>query len=198
MKSTLFLLFFISSYFTTKAQIQRPLLNKTTTKPVSAPSVYSISNIKAIIHTGNDNKEANAFFLFHITENYGGWGNGRDLFTQQDQSGRYELKVNSVAEIPMQRFNNTPADAFTLPNLETKGIRFRISYLPGFFSDAWKIDAVTIVLEFKDQYGRLHPVSPLRTIRFNNSAGLLTNAKGFMTGITDGFLTPQPVTITDK
>jgi hypothetical protein len=165
--------------------------------PAPAPSVYTVSNIKVTINTGNDNKEQNAMFLLYINERNGIWGTGRNLFWPRD-NGKYELKVNSETEIPMQLYTQTAADAFTLSNLEAKGLQFNLYYFPTFFADAWKIDAITIILEWKDQYGRLHPVSPYRTIRFNIPNGLLTNIKKNMTGITDGFFTPLNITITDK
>jgi hypothetical protein len=170
----------------------------TTMEENTPPPVYSISSAKLSITTGYDNKESPSMFTFFISEKLGISGAGRELFTQKDQSGTAELKINSTTEIPLQKFNSTQADAFNLSNIENKGIHFMIIYTPNIVFDAWKINAVTITLEFKDQYGRLHPVSPIRTIQFNTPNGLLTHSKFKMTGTTDGFLTPQPVLVTDK
>ncbi|MBS4063608.1 MAG: hypothetical protein KGZ74_03565 [Chitinophagaceae bacterium] len=182
-----------------EAQIQRIQRNKTTpVAPAPAPSVYYISNIKFTIHTGNDNKELNSTFFVFVTENEGIWGKGRDLFGTTSKHNAIELKPNSSTDIALVKYPDADPNAYTLSNLEAKGLRFRIMYIPGFLLDAWKIDAVTIVAEFKDQYGRLHPVSPYRTIRFDNQGGLLTKTKKDMIGVTDSFLNPQSLLITDK
>lgn len=181
-----------------EAQIPRIQRNKTVpVAPAPAPSVYYFSNIKFTIHTGNDNKELNSTFFVFVTENEGIWGKGRELFGNKDRLSAIELKPNSNTDIAMVQYPNTDQNAYALSNLEAKGLRFRIMYSPGFLMDAWKIDAVTIVAEFKDQYGRLHPVSPYRTIRFNNMSGLLNNVKRDMIGVTDGFLNPKSLIITD-
>lgn len=198
-----FVLVLILFCISVTAQVQRPRLPKTN-HTIAAPSaaqtvpVYYVSNIRVTIRTGNDNKERDASFLLYINERDGLLGAGRNLFTQKDATSKYELKVNTETEIPMHQFTQIPAEAFTLSNLETKGLQFNMYYQPSFFTDAWKIDAVTIILEFKDQFGRLHAVSPIRTIRFNIINGLLTKAKYKMSGVTDGFFTPQTVIITDK
>ncbi|NJM81039.1 MAG: hypothetical protein HC854_18100 [Flavobacterium sp.] len=156
-----------------------------------AASVYSLTSARIRITTGNDNKESPSGFLLYLQENNGIWGEGKELYTQQDQSGRGELKINATNEIPLQRFQNTPSDVFTLTNLQNKGLRFVIYYYPNFFTDAWKIEGVTITLEFKDQYGNLHSTMGTKTIQFNIPNGVLSNTKSKMTGATDGFVYPS-------
>jgi hypothetical protein len=184
----------------TQAQIiQRQLPPKKTGVQPASTSVYSLTSARVNIQTGNDNKESPSKFFFYIMENKGIWGDGKELFTQQDQAASTnELKVNGTADVPLQKTQSTSPDVFTLPNIENKGLRFVIYYFPNFILDAWRITAVTITLEFKDQYGRLHPVSPYRTVQFNIPNGLLTKSNWVMTGTTDGFLTPLQVTVTDK
>jgi hypothetical protein len=167
------------------------------TQPAPAP-VYSLMSARVTISTGNDNKEYPSTFLLYIMENSGAWGEGRELFAQQNQYPTAELRTNSANDIPLVKFSSTGADAFTLNNLQYKGLRFVITYYPNFFADAWKIEAVTLTLEFKDQNGALHPTMGSKTIQFNISNGLLTNAKKTMTGTIDGLFTPQPVSITEK
>jgi hypothetical protein len=188
------------------SQINRPETIKKKTVPVKinpaqnpAPaSVYSLTAARISIQTGNDNKEYPSTFLLYITEKSGAWGDGRELFAQQNQYPTAELKTNSVSDIPLVKFPNTGADAFSLTNLQYKGLRFVITYYPNFFADAWKIETVTLTLEFKDQNGTLHPTMGTKTIQFNMTNGLLTNTKKVMTGNIDGFFMPQPVTITEK
>jgi hypothetical protein len=191
------------------SQVNRPEIIKKKTVPVQtkitpvetpppAPSVYSLASAWITVKTGNDNKESPSTFLLYITENKGAWGEGRELFAQQNQYPTAELKINSSNDIPLQKFQTVAPDAFTLANLQYKGLRFMINYYPNFFADAWKIETVTLTLEFKDQDGALHPTMGTKTIQFNISNGLLTNAKKIMTGTTDGLFTPQSVTITEK
>jgi hypothetical protein len=168
---------------------------KTQPEPVS---VYSLDHARLTIKTGNDNKEYPSTFLLYITENSGPWGEGRELFAQQNQYPTGELKINSATDIPLQKMPATPVDAFSLTNLQHKGFRFIITYSPNFFADAWKIEALTLTLEFKDQNGAMHPTMGSKTIQFNISNGLLTNTKKIMTGTIDGLFIPQPVSITEK
>lgn len=207
MKTFIFLISIIaltsSSAF---AQINRPEVIKKKTvatkiTPVQTPapaSEYSLTSAWVTVKTGNDNKESPSTFLLYIMENKGAWGDGRELFAQQNQYPTAELKTNSTNDIPLLKFPSTGADAFTLNNLQYKGLRFVITYYPNFFADAWKIEAVTLTLEFKDQNGTLHPTMGSKTIQFNISNGLLTNTQKVMTGTIDGFFIPQPVTITEK
>ena len=185
---------------TTKATLHVPSkASRTKTAPPASSdaSIYTLTSAKLSIKTGNDNKEYPSKFLFYVMENKGIWGEGSELFTQQDQPASVkELTVNSEAEIPLRMPVSINAGAYTLENLQNKGLRFIIYYLPNFFADAWKIESVKLTLEFKDQYGRLHPTMANKTIQYNITNGLLTNTNKVMSGSTDVFLTPQPVTIT--
>jgi hypothetical protein len=201
--TTLISLFSLCSY----AQVNRTRVKEKKVEPVKLipvktqpepASVYSLTSAWATVRTGNDNKESPSTFLLYIMENKGAWGEGRELFAQQNQYPTAELRTNSVSDIPLQKFPSTAVDAFSLTNLQYKGLRFMINYYPNFFADAWKIEAVTLTLEFKDQNGALHPTMGTKTIQFNISNGLLTNTKKGLTGTTDGLFTPQPVTITEK
>lgn len=178
------------------AQINKDVIKRKT--PAPAASSYTLTSARVTVKTGNDNKESPSIFFLFIRENNGAWGEGRELFAQQNQYPTAELKINSANDIPMVKFPSTGADAFSLTNLQYKGLRFVITYSPNFFADAWKIESVTLTLEFKDQNGAMHPTMGTKTIQFNISNGLLTNTKKVLTGTTDGLFTPQPVTITEK
>jgi hypothetical protein len=197
----------VAIFTTATAQTKSPVLKKTILQPVRTntfqptetnTAIYTLTSAKISIKTGNDNKENPSTFLLYITENSGAWGDGRELFAQQNQYPTAELRTNSVSDIPLQKMPGTAADAFSLTNLQSKGLKFVITYSPNFFADAWKIEAVTITLEFKDQHGNIHSTTGGQTIQFNISNGLLTNTKRKMTGATDGFFIPKPVSITEK
>jgi len=54
-------------------------------------------------------------------------------------------------------------------------LSLRIIYKPNFFADAWKIENVSITLEFRDVNGNLHPSLGQKTIQFPNAATFLDN-----------------------
>jgi hypothetical protein len=195
-------------FLSASSQVNRPEVVKKKTVPTKlAPvkiqpepaSVYSLTSARVTINTGNDNKEYPSKFLFYVMENKGIWGDGAELFTQQDHNTSVkELSINSETEIPLRMPVSINAGAYTLENLQNKGLQFIIYYLPNFFADAWKIESVKLTLEFKDQYGRLHPTMANKTIQYHINNGLLTNTNKVMSGSTDVFFTPQPVTITTQ
>lgn len=199
MKKLICLMLAAATFSIAIAQVKSRPVKKMILEPVKTnTAVYSLTSAWVTVRTGNDNKESPSTFLLYIMENSGAWGEGRELFAQQNQYPTAELRTNSTNDIPLQIFPSTAADAFSLTNLQYKGLRFVITYYPNFFADAWKIETVTLTLEFKDQNGALHPTMGTKTIQFNISNGLLTNTKQVLTGTTDGFFIPQPVTITEK
>jgi len=176
------------------SSIKKMILPKT--PPASAIPLYTLNSAKVNIRTGNDNKENGAGMIFFFREKDGIWGKGADLF----QGGsKAELKVNSNFELPLEKVTSTTTSSFTLDNLQAKGLYFGVYYSPNFFSDAWKIEAITVTLEFKDQFGSLHSTFGNRIIQYNISSGLLTNSNWLLKATADGsFFTPSPVTVTNK
>ena len=59
--------------------------------------------------------------------------------------------------------------------MEKYGLSLRIIYKPNFFADAWKIENVSLKLEFRDVNGNLHPGLGQKTIQFSNAATFLDN-----------------------
>jgi hypothetical protein len=165
------------------------------TVPPAPASIYTLTSAKISIKTSNDNKEYPSTVLLYIMENNSIFGKGKNLYgnTIKDQ----ELGINTENEFSLIKFNDIAADAFSLTNLQNKGLSFVIYYLPRFSLDAWKIESVTLTLEFKDQYGNLHPHFGSRKVIYYISNGLLTKDNFNMTGPTDGFFTPLPVTVTN-
>lgn len=184
------------------SSIKKAILQRTqvTTAPVKkdnpTQSVYTLTSAKINIRTGNDNKEDRASMIFFFREADGVWGKGADLFQGGSKS---ELKVNTNFELSLDKAAATPSTAYTLDNLQGRGLYFAVYYSPNFFADAWRIDAITVTLEFKDQFGNLHPSFGNRVIQYNISNGLLTNTNWLLKATADGaFFTPSPVTVTNK
>jgi hypothetical protein len=164
-------------------------------EPATAP-IYTLSAVKTIIRTGNDNKEDGATMLFFLREKDGIWGKGADLFQGGTKS---ELKTNSNYELILSKTLPIAAAEYRLENLQARGLYIAVYYSPHFFSDAWKIDAVTMQLEFKDQFGTLHPSFGNWTIQLNIANGLLTNGNWLLKATTDGALfTPSPAILSNK
>jgi hypothetical protein len=173
----------------------QPIAGIKKTIPPAPVSIYTLTAAKISIKTSTDNKEYPSTALLYIMENNTIFGKGKNLFGNTIKN--HELGVNTETEFSLLKFNNIAEDVFSLTNLQNKGLSFVIYYLPGFSLDAWKIESVTLTLEFKDQYGNLHPHFGNRKVIYHISNGTLTMDNFNMTGSTDGFFTPLPVTITN-
>jgi len=170
------------------------LPTKTVTKSTEPEPIYSLTAARITVKTGNDNKEQPSKVSINIDENDGIWGQGRLLFYPSNNNEfTSEIKINSTFEFPLIKYGNVPADAFTLTNLQGKGLKFTIYYMPNFGLDAWKIESVSLQIEFKDQFGRLHPTYGNVTLQYPVTNGLLTGNKVVMVGTTDKFLMSQGV-----
>jgi hypothetical protein len=194
----------IFSVLPASAQINRPETVKKKTVAVKitpaqsqAPaSVYSLTAARVFIKTGNDNKESPSNMIFSFREKDGIWGKGADLF---EGGSKNEFKINSTIELTLNKYPNTAASSYTLDNLHARGLYFAVYYSPDFFADAWKIEAITVTLEIKDQYGNLHPSYGNRVIQYNISNGLLTNTNWLLKATAEGIsFTPSAVTITNQ
>ncbi len=191
---------FISAFALAQVSKTVPVKNKTVAAklvpaPVAPESVYTITAARVTVKTGNDNKEQPSKVFVSVGENDGIWGKGRQLFYPQNNDYKSEIKINSLFEFPLAKYESTTADAFTLTNLQAKGLSFTIYYMPNFSLDAWKIESVSLQLEFKDQFGRVHPTYGSFKVQYAVPNGLLTNPKVVMVGKTDKFLMSQGVII---
>jgi hypothetical protein len=93
-----------------------------------------------------------------------------------DQPGenlRNEFKINSNTEFGLQNNPKNDVKNRTLEAFQKEGFGLRIRYLPNLFTDAWKIESLSITLEFRDQNGNLHPQYGSKTIVFSNATGFL-------------------------
>ncbi len=124
-----------------------------------------LTSVTVTVQTGNDNKEANnsdvTFSLSPI-----GIANKFELSNYRD-----EIKVNSTASILLNSVQAPVSPQNTLEFYKQKGLRFMIKYNNRVFpTDAWKLNNVSLKLDFKDRFG-----NDLRnvTINFPKANGIL-------------------------
>lgn len=134
---------------------------------------YFLTGVTFNIQTGNDNKEANnsdVDFNFRT-------GNG--ILTYRYFSYKAEIKANSTISIaPNQCMIPNPPGPFSNQNslqyYKQNGIRLDIIYNnQKFASDAWKINSVSVTLQFTNRNGRLSPTYGKKTISFPGATGIL-------------------------
>lgn len=168
------------------AQITKPSVIKKQVAPAPAPApapVYTLTAVKANIRTGNDNKEFPSEVTVGLSSRN---GNIRGGFVQKNL--RNEMKSNSNTEFGLQK---SGTGDLLLTDLQNSGIIFTIYYSANFQFDAWKIEGVTLTLEFRDQQGNLHPTLGQKTITFGNANGFLNGYfERRMECTTDGYFNP--------
>lgn len=177
------------------------IAESTRTAPAPAPVTnadYLLSSATATIKTGSDNKEA----LSNVNIELSVRDTSFSLFAQNNLTN--EFKVNSSNTIGMDKsyayndwfrgptpppgsiadlsgsvdgyfFTNSSHRSISLSDIEKYGLSLRIVYKPNFWADAWKIEDVSITLEFRDTAGNLHPTSGQKTITFTNTSTFLDN-----------------------
>ena len=171
---------------------------KTKTTPAPAPatnktsepaptSVYSLTSVRVSIRTGNDNKEfpSKVYVTLMANSDPANWRN----YIQVNLGN--EMRVNSDTEFGL----NLEGQPLSLQTFQQSGLKLSIQYEPNFFADAWKIESVSLVLEFKDQSGNLHTTLGHKTITFSNAYGFLNNEYHYMECFTDGSFAPQTAAI---
>jgi hypothetical protein len=164
---------------------------KTTTDPQTPASVYSLTSVRVNIRTGSDNKEfPSKVFVTLKTKSaaIGDWSS----FIQMNLDN--EMRVNSNTEFGLEREVQLRGIA-ALDAFQKDGLKLIIKYLPNFFADAWKIENISLTIEFKDQYGNLHPTLGSKTIVFGNAFGFLNNDYQVMECVTDGSFAPLTAVI---
>ena len=102
------------------------------------------------------------------------------------------MRSNSNTEFGLEKRTDGNLKDLTLDVLQNAGIEFRIHYSANFQLDAWKIEGVSVTLEFRDQYGNLHPTLAQKTITFSNANGFLNGYDGtrIMNCTADGYFNP--------
>ena len=161
--------------------------NKTTGTSNQTTLVYSLTSARVIIKTGSDNKEFPS--QVHVTlmakSTPANWRN----YIQTNLGN--EMRINSDTEFGL----NLEGAPTPLETFQQSGIALSIGYTPNFFADAWKIESVSLILEFKDQNGNLHPSLGSKTIVFSNAYGFLNFEFLYMKCYTDASFSPLTAAI---
>ncbi len=177
-----------------------PAVTKTTgteTNTSTPPSTYTLTSARVSITTGADNKEfPSPIYLELWIKNRPGFNYANDcLFKIGDLKN--EMKVNSSTEVGLEYYGSNP-DKYSLSGLQQTGLTFTVGYLPNWFTDAWRIEGVTLTLEFKDQNGNLHPTFGSKTIVFKNAVGFLNAEYKMLICTTDQNFDPLIASIEKK
>lgn len=186
-------------FFSSPAQVNKPEVIKkkmgtvqTKTTPAQTPAttpVYTLTAVKANIRTGSDNKEFPSLVWAFLSARSGTAG-----ATFKQENLKNEMKVNSNTEFGLEKYGT---GNITLSDLQSQGLQFEIWYFANFQLDAWKIEGVSITLEFRDQQGNLHPTLGQKTISFGNATGFLNGYfETKMICTTDGYFNPLTAQIT--
>ena len=164
-----------------------PSTNKSSTTGTQNTPVYSLTAVRANIRTGNDNKE----YPSGVRTTLGVRGSKMEYSFFVQENLKNEMRSNSNTEFGLEKRAGNLND-ITLDFLQNAGFHFRISYAANFQLDAWKIEGVSVTLEFRDQNGNLHPTLSQKTITFSNANGFLNGYPGTTTMIcnTDGYFNP--------
>lgn len=149
-----------------------PVTKATGNTNESAP-VYSLAGVRVSIKTGADNKEFPSAVRVALTPR--GTGNEYGYFAQENLKN--EMKSNSTTEFGLEKKATNLKD-ITLDLLQRTGFKLSINYSANFQFDAWKIEGVTVTLEFRDQNGNLSAAAPSKTIDFTNATGFLNGYNG--------------------
>lgn len=173
----------------------------TTPPPVTEPTYYSLTAVKAVITTGNDNKEMLSSVHVKLVKKGASWlspdadlDNNDCLLYQHDPSNVFkntEFKVNAAKDIDLitpYSAQYRPAE-LRMDYIWKKGLKLIITYNPNFLTDAWKIEKASIVIRVHDQHGKPHPTLDWKVIRFSKSK-LLTNGDRVVSFETDPALFP--------
>jgi hypothetical protein len=156
--------------------------------------VYKLTSVRVKISTGSDNKE----FPSKVEVSLIPKGKVTSLFRQLGSNMRNEMKVNSTTEFGLDKSEDLAASAFELTTLQNSGIDLRLNYMPNFILDAWKIEGITLTLEFRDANNNLHPQMGTKTIVFNNASGTLTHGNSTLVCTANGQFVPLTASIRDK
>lgn len=176
---------------------------RTEANPVVANPGYSLSFAKVDIRTGADNKES----LSNVSIELAVRDNRYSIFAQNNNTN--ELKANATASIGLEPasqfisgslphaipvvYNSSPTgtQAIRLSDVEKYGLSLRIIYKPNFFADAWKIEDVTLTIEFRDGNKNLHPTLGSKVVHFTNANTYLDNYdKRILIAVADGYFNP--------
>jgi hypothetical protein len=150
---------------------------------------YRLTNVRVRITTGRDNKESpsEVYTKFSLPEQY---SSSYCAFAQWNLQN--EMPVNNYIEVGLKKYANanlslistkltmsnpeqlnTGGKDILLSDIQKYGGRLMIKYYPHLFTDAWRIENVTLMLEFKDKNDNPHPVHGSKTLSFANAKTFL-------------------------
>ncbi|WP_199141974.1 hypothetical protein [Pedobacter sp. ASV12] len=206
MKKVFFILLLASSAMVVQAQMSKAKNGNTNNQQSSASSTavndadYFLAVAKVTIKTGKDNKELNSKLIVRVYPT-----SGTDNYQKGYMMENYmpELKVWSTKEFYLPRAPGFDQAFNSLAHYRQTGVMVDILYNtqgngPFFGLDAWKIDEVNVVLEFKDKNGNPHPTMPSKTIYFTGSDMYLDFMKWHLFCKTDAYFNTLPTFITKR
>ena len=168
-----------------------PSTNKSSNTNNQDIPVYTLTSARVNIRTGNDNKEFPSQVLVTLMAK----STPQDWRNYIQINLGNEMKINSDTEFGLDLEGRAPTP---LETFQKAGLTLRINYVPNFFADAWKIESVSLILEFKDQNGNLHPSLGRKTIVFSNAYGFLNNDFRYMKCFTDESFSPLTAVISKE
>ncbi|MCG2616765.1 hypothetical protein LZZ85_20870 [Terrimonas sp. NA20] len=182
-----------------KGIVTTPPPPSTPTNPPPAPAPapaqsstvveYKLTKVRVRITTGRDNKESpsEVYTKFSLPEQY---ASSYCAFAQWNMQN--EMPVNDYIEVGLNKHANanlslistkltmsnpeqlkTGGKDILLSDIQKYGGRLMIKYYPHLFTDAWRIENVTLMLEFRDKNDNLHPVHGSKTLSFANAKTFL-------------------------
>lgn len=157
-----------------------------TTRPPAPPAtpVYSLSGASVKIRTGADNKEGLSSVILNLYN-----ANTNVICFQHPQVINAQFDSHSEMQFRLVKFSmqgrpdNAPS--LLLNAIQSNGLRFDIGYTPNFIFDAWKVQGLTLVLEFSDQFGKPHPSLASVPIQISNAVGTLDGTNNKMSCYID-------------
>jgi hypothetical protein len=158
---------------------------ETGTQTTLTDAEYFLAGAVIKIATGGDNKESNTSTAhFQV---YPRKSSGAVAYKLNDYAN--ELPVNQTADLRLDRFATLTSPQNSLQYFKQNGLSVLIAYCnKTYCTDAWKINSISVTLEFKDANGNPAPGEyASKTISFPVSSGTL----GFIAGcnpfwVTDG------------
>lgn len=173
--------------------------------PSVNPSQYYLTDAFITINTGADNKEkeseVNIRVIPGLTKNL---SDNSNEFVKTVAKNELPFYSNSSATLRLLLYMastyTTVNPATSLAAFTTSGTGTVIEYKANIFTDAWKIDQVTLYLHFKDANGLYHPTQGIKTITFNMPANTFLDgfAKHYLVCKADAAFNPVQVKTIDK
>ena len=166
---------------------------------VASSSDYYISSVSVRVYTGTDAKEAPSMFnaeLFIKPEQNpapnSSFSGSYLLAYQMSAAKGAELRSNTNTTISMGQTYSLASgyhpDLASILKIERcNGVRFVLSYIPNFPTDAWKIDRIDLILNITYKDGTPHPFYGERVISFLNPV-LLTSGTSQVSFTANGQL----------